>query len=205
MWPEQRRFYSNSLLMYFQPSEHSGKWDILPKRVTIHVWKQHHSIPTLIDTIYWNLAAAPWRCVSNTTSIPYYLLQTNLWKYLVAASVVFQYNFQVSKTNPPIPAMFSPSEVPVQETHFHHPGVVWTKPSSPNRSGKHFKGWQVSHVSQIMALVVSDRFRWASERIRVKSTHVQFSDVVSQTNLWKTIDQVGNLLQSRGEHDKEMK
>lgn len=97
MWPEQRRFYSNSLLMYFQPSEHSGKWDILPKRVTIHVWKQHHSIPTPINTIYWNLAAAPWRCVSNTTSNPYYLLQTNLWKYLVAASIVFRYNFQVSK------------------------------------------------------------------------------------------------------------
>lgn len=63
----------------------------------------------------------------------------------------------------------------------------------------------MSHVSQIMALVVSDRFSSASERIRVKSTHVQFSDVVSQTNLLKTIDQVGNLLQSRGEDDKEMK
>ena len=113
LWPEQRRFYS--LLMYFEPSEHSGKWNILPKRVTIHVWKQHHSIPTPIDTIYWNLAAAPWRCVSNTTSIPYYLLQTNLWKYLVAASIVFQYSFQVSKTNLPIPAMFSPSEVPVKK------------------------------------------------------------------------------------------
>lgn len=49
VWPEQRRFYS--LLMYFEPSEHSGKWDILPKRVTIHVWKQHHSIPTPMDTI----------------------------------------------------------------------------------------------------------------------------------------------------------
>ena len=45
----------------------------------------------------------------------YYLLQTNLWKYLVAASIVFRYNFQVSKTSLPIPAMFSPSEVPVKK------------------------------------------------------------------------------------------